>query len=82
MKNICKMLMALGIGSREVYEVNFEKPLLDASREFYRVSGQWSHGSIVVIGCHVQIESQKFLENNSASVYIRKVCLLAFSMPL
>lgn len=39
MKNICKMLMALGIGSREVYEDNFEKPLLAASREFYRVSG-------------------------------------------
>ena len=36
-KNICKMLMALGIGSREVYEDNFEKPLLTASREFYRV---------------------------------------------
>lgn len=39
MKNICKMLMALGIGSRDVYEDNFEKPLLAASREFYRVSG-------------------------------------------
>ena len=43
MKNICKMLMALGIGSREVYEDNFEKPLLAASREFYRVSG-WVGG--------------------------------------
>ena len=38
MKNICKMLMALGIGSRDVYEINFENPLLTASREFYRVS--------------------------------------------
>ncbi len=38
MKNICKMLMALGIGNREVYEEDFEKPLLIASREFYRVS--------------------------------------------
>ncbi|XP_064394633.1 cullin-3-like [Halichondria panicea] len=54
-KNTCKMLMALGIGSREIYEEDFEKPLLKESREFYR------------------IESQKFLENNSASVYIRKV---------
>jgi hypothetical protein len=33
------MLMALGIGNREVYEANFEMPLLAASREFYRVSG-------------------------------------------
>ena len=37
-KNTCKMLMALGIGSREVYEDDFEKPLLMESREFYRVS--------------------------------------------
>ena len=37
MKNICKMLMALGISSREVYEDIFEKPMLAASREFYRV---------------------------------------------
>ncbi len=32
------MLMALGISSREVYEDDFEKPLLAESREFYRVS--------------------------------------------
>ena len=37
-KNTCKMLMALGIGSRDVYEEDFERPLLEESREFYRVS--------------------------------------------
>jgi len=37
-KETCKMLMALGISSREVYEDDFEKPLLSESREFYRVS--------------------------------------------
>ena len=36
-KNTCKMLMALGLTSREVYEDDFEKPLLKESREFYRV---------------------------------------------
>ena len=54
-KNVCKMLMALGIGKREVYEEDFEEPFLEESREFYKS------------------ESQKFLANNSASVYIRKV---------
>ena len=38
MKDTCKMLMALGISNREVYEDNFERPLLMESREFYRVS--------------------------------------------
>ena len=36
--NTCKMLMALGIGKREVYEDDFEKPFLRESREFFRVS--------------------------------------------
>ena len=33
--------MALGIGTRDVYEDDFEKPFLKESREFYRVS-MWS----------------------------------------
>ena len=37
-KSTCKMLMELGIGSRDVYEDDFERPLLEESREFYRVS--------------------------------------------
>ena len=36
-KSTCKMLMELGIGSRDVYEDDFERPLLEESREFYRV---------------------------------------------
>ncbi len=48
MKNTCKMLMALGIGSREVYEEDFEKPLLTESREFYRVS----HSYWLLCTCH------------------------------
>ena len=47
--------MLLGIESRYVYEIDFEKPFLEESRDFYRR------------------ESQTFLEENSASVYIRKV---------
>ena len=45
-KNTCKMLMALGLSTREVYEDDFEKPLLKESREFYRVSEHgitWLH---------------------------------------
>ena len=36
-KSTCKMMMELGIGSRDVYEDDFEGPLLEESREFYRV---------------------------------------------
>ena len=54
-KNACQMLMLLGIGSRSVYEEDFESHFLLQSAEFYT------------------IESQLFLEENSASVYIRKV---------
>lgn len=36
-KSTCKMMMELGIGSRDVYEDDFERPLLEESREFYRV---------------------------------------------
>ena len=35
--NTCKMLMALGIGKRDVYEDDFEKPFLRESREFFKV---------------------------------------------
>ena len=38
-KNACQMLMILGIDSRTVYEEDFEKPFLEKSAEFYRVSG-------------------------------------------
>lgn len=54
-KNVCQMLMTLGIGSRDVYKEDFEQPFLDQSAEFYR------------------LESEKFLAENSASVYIWKV---------
>lgn len=54
-RNICHMLIVLGIGSREVYEDDFEILFLQQSSEFYKA------------------ESQKFLADNSASVYIRKV---------
>ena len=37
-KNACQMLMILGIDSRTVYEEDFEKPFLEQSAEFYRVS--------------------------------------------
>eukprot|EP00112_Aurelia_sp_Birch-Aquarium-sp1_P011658 Seg2450.2 transcript_id=Seg2450.2/GoldUCD/mRNA.D3Y31 product=Cullin-3 protein_id=Seg2450.2/GoldUCD/D3Y31 len=54
-KNVCQMLMTLGVGSRDVYKEDFEKPFLDQSADFYR------------------LESEKFLAENSASVYIWKV---------
>lgn len=72
-RNICHMLIVLGIGSREVYEDDFETLFLQESSEFYKVSiscVQWIKGDIF------QAESQKFLADNSASVYIRKVRLL------
>lgn len=37
-KNACQMLMRLGINSRIVYEEDFERPFLQQSAEFYRVS--------------------------------------------
>lgn len=37
-KNACHMLMLLGINSRQVYEEDFERPFLQQSAEFYRVS--------------------------------------------
>ena len=49
--------MQLGINNREAYDLNFEKPFLEESAEFYRS------------------ESQKFLSENSASVFINKVTL-------
>lgn len=36
-KNTCKILLALGIESRSVYEDCFEKPFLDESTEFFKV---------------------------------------------
>ncbi|XP_039764189.1 cullin-3 isoform X1 [Pararge aegeria] len=54
-RNVCQMLMVLGINSRAVYEEDFEKPFLLQSAEFYRM------------------ESQKFLAENSAAVYIARV---------
>jgi len=37
-KDACQMLMVLGINSRSIYEEDFEKPFLQHSAEFYRVS--------------------------------------------
>ncbi|XP_067950134.1 cullin-3-like [Watersipora subatra] len=39
-KNVCQMLMALGIESRDVYESEFEQPFLSQSAEFYRAESQ------------------------------------------
>lgn len=37
-RNACQMLMILGIDTRSVYEEDFEKPFLEESAEFYKVS--------------------------------------------
>ena len=37
-KNACHMLMVLGLDSRNVYEEDFERPFLEQSADFYRVS--------------------------------------------
>lgn len=39
-KNICQMLVVLGIDRRNVYEEIFEKPFLDQSAEFYGMESQ------------------------------------------
>ena len=40
-RNICHMLIVLGIGSREVYEDDFEILFLQESSEFYKVSSSY-----------------------------------------
>ena len=40
MKTMCQMLMTLGIGSRTVYEEQFEGDFLTVSREFYASESQ------------------------------------------
>ncbi|CAG0912766.1 unnamed protein product [Notodromas monacha] len=90
-KNACSMLMLLGIGSREVYEEDFERPFLQQSAEFYQASYSSIRFDIVIDNTRrprsvflylkkplgfrdtLALESQKFLAENSASVYIRKV---------
>ena len=37
-KNACHMLMVLGLDTRSVYEEDFERPFLEQSADFYRVS--------------------------------------------
>ena len=59
-KNMCQMLVLLGINTRDVYHLNFEKPFLEESAEFYK------------------LESQKFLAENSASVFINRVSPLCY----
>ncbi|XP_036176080.1 cullin-3 isoform X10 [Myotis myotis] len=61
-RNACQMLMILGLEGRSVYEEDFEAPFLEMSAEFFQ-----NHAS------YLQMESQKFLAENSASVYIKKV---------
>lgn len=78
------MLMLLGINSRQVYEEDFERPFLQQSAEFYRVRklsaySPYVHArikfrfNIICSLLNSQMESQKFLAENSASVYIKKV---------
>ena len=42
-RNICHMLIVLGIGSREVYEDDFEILFLQESSKFYKVSNCCVH---------------------------------------
>ena len=37
MKNMCQMLLELSLENNEVYQEDFERPLLKVSRQFYRV---------------------------------------------
>lgn len=73
-KNACQMLMILGISGRIVYEEDFEKPFLEQSAEFYKVKLV-----LKIVICsyynitYLQMESQKFLDENNACIYIRKV---------
>lgn len=40
LKNITQMLVDLGVGSRSVYEEDFEKQFLDTSANFYKIEAQ------------------------------------------
>ena len=72
LREACAMLMTLSINdNRAVYVEDFEDPFLEKSREFYQVSlDLFTSGCLII---HLQVESEHFLRENSASVYIRKV---------
>jgi len=48
-KNACQMLMILGITGRLVYEEDFEKPFLEQSAEFYKVSMRLNVNNFIII---------------------------------
>ena len=85
-KNICKMLMALGLNSRrDVYEEDFERPFIKMSKAYFMVStgvSSWLKFlsispslplSLTHTHTHIQAESQSLLTENSAPVYLKKV---------
>ena len=77
-RNACQMLIML---DRDIYKEDFEEPFLQQSIDFYRVSNHLSDLCIgVLVLCNIrrlvnsdQVESHKYLQENSASVYVRKV---------
>ena len=76
-KAACQMLIILGIDSRALYEEEFERRFLAQSAEFYKVYNSLIFQSVHIVNKIVsflnQSEGQKYLGENSSSVYVKKV---------
>lgn len=73
MKNMCQMLLELSIENNEVYQEDFERPLLKVSRQFYRVGLFLPSTHTLHVPCSLQAESKRLLQENSASDYLKRV---------
>ncbi|XP_056913040.1 cullin-3-like [Takifugu flavidus] len=76
-KNTCQMLMILSLEGRSVYEEYFENAFLDISTELFQVSLCKSRRVRFLSGIKMsplfQLESEKFLAEQSADKYLTKV---------
>ena len=76
-KAACQMLIILGIDSRALYEEEFERRFLAQSAEFYKVYNSLIFQTVHIVNKIVsflnQSEGQKYLGENSSSVYVKKV---------
>ncbi|XP_055346043.1 cullin-3-like isoform X2 [Paramacrobiotus metropolitanus] len=80
-KNACQMLMQLGIGTREVYEDDFERPFLQQSGEFFRMEAQnylrqnaaSEYVQKVEQRLHEETERAKHYLDNSSEAHIVRV---------
>ena len=74
------MLMALGIGKRDVYEDDFENPFLKESREFYMVTDNLMHYVIYLYAyvhtCTILVVTCMYMFTYTHSMYLFYHCKL------